>query len=203
MSASQSILLAGFPAPFYWRGAPVRWAVAPDNTLTMTAGPKTDWFLDPGGNPPVINAPALLMKSDGPAMLRAYVSVDYAATYDAGVLTVYQSDQSWGKLCLELSPAGELMVVSVVTKGTSDDCNSVPVGGRSVYLRLSRLERAYAFHYSRDGKLWHMVRYFSLGDPQDPQIGFLVQSPTGEGCTATFREISYRPEKLGNIRNGE
>ena len=106
------------------------------------------------------------------------------------------------KLCFEMSPQKQAMIVSVVTKGTSDDCNSIPVNESSVYLRVSVLEKAFAFHYSLDNSLWHMVRYFTLGERKDLQLGFLSQSPTGEGCTSTFSEIVYLPQKLTDVRSG-
>jgi regulation of enolase protein 1 (concanavalin A-like superfamily) len=95
------------------------------------------------------------------------------------------------------------MIVSVVTRGSSDDANSVPIDGNTIYLRLSKLENAYAFHYSHDGSAWNLVRHFGLGGQRETQIGFLSQSPTGEGCTAYFSEISYTPQLLGDLRSGE
>ena len=198
-----TVVLPSLPSPLRWRGAPIHWAVDAEHELTMSAGPRTDWFIDPAGTATVLDAPALLMAVHEPSLLKACVTVDYAATFDAGVLAVYQSDDVWAKLCLELSPQGRLTVVSVVTKGTSDDCNSVSVAGKSIYLRIARLERAYAFHYSEDGHLWNLVRYFTLGERRDAEIGFLVQSPTGEGCGARFSQIAYLPQKLGSLRSGE
>ena len=65
------------------------------------------------------------------------MSVDFAATFDAGVLLLWVDERHWGKLCFEFSPAGEAMVVSVVTRGVSDDANAFMVTGRSVWLRVS------------------------------------------------------------------
>jgi regulation of enolase protein 1 (concanavalin A-like superfamily) len=150
----------------------------------------------------VLNAPALIMPVQAPCMLKARVTSNAVATFDAAVVTVYQTDDQWAKLCFELSPQGQLMIVSVVTKGTSDDCNSIPITGQSVYLRLSVLEKAYAFHYSLDGNVWNMVRYFTLGERKKVEIGFLSQSPTGEGYTSIFSEITFLSEKLSDIRSG-
>jgi len=125
--------------------------------------------------------------------LQAKVTVEFAATYDAGTLFLYAHD----------SPQGQPMVVSVVTRGVSDDCNSVDIAGNSVYLRVYRHGKVLAFHYSRDGHYWHFVRHFSLGDVEDLRVGFSVQSPTGQGCTATFSEIRYAPGTLSDLRHGE
>ncbi len=171
--------------------------------LTFHAGARTDWFIDPAGTATVVNAPALMAPANTPCQLKARVKVEARASFDAGVLVVHQSDSVWAKLCFELSPRKQLSIVSVVTRDMSDDCNSVPVSGNSVYLRLTKLESAYAFHYSLDAKTWNLVRYFGLGGSQDVKIGFIVQSPTGEGCTASFSEIAWISHGLKDIRSGE
>ena len=144
------------------------------------------------------------MPGPGPWQLSAVVSADHRATFDAGVLFVHVDDSTWAKLCLELSPQGEVMVVSVVTRGASDDCNSLTVEGHRLHLRISALERAFAFHWSPDGRTWRLVRYFSLGEgaPAIAQAGFIAQSPTGEGCTTEFEQITFRPDRLADLRSG-
>lgn len=193
--------LPALPAPLRWVNAADTWS-AQAGSLTITAGPRTDWFVDPLGGAVVDNAPALLMQAAGPWMLRARVSAKHAATFDAGVLVAWAGERTWAKLCLELAPDGRMMVVSVVTRGESDDCNSVVVESDAAWLRISHMDEAFAFHWSPDGNRWHMVRYFGLGTAVDVEVGFLVQSPTGEGCTATFEHIQYSPERLADVRSG-
>lgn len=185
-----------------WLNQPQNWNFSADSQLTVTAPVKTDWFIDPQGTVNISNAPALLFPTSGPCILSARVTVNHIATYDAGVLMIYESPSVWAKLCLELSPQGLATIVSVVTKGVSDDCNAFAVNG-PVYLRVSRLERAYAFHVSPDGNHWGLIRYFKLEGNQNAQIGFLVQSPTGNGCTASFRNIRFEERLLADIRSGE
>lgn len=203
MSQPDPLTIPGLPAPLRWQGEPQHWQLADDGTLTITAGRLTDWFINPDTGETFDNAPAALMPVHEPCLLRARVTVDHAATYDAGVLTVYQSPGVWGKICIELSPQGQVMIVSVVTRGTSDDCNSVIIDGHTADLRIAKLDHAYAFHYSLDGQFWHMVRHFSLGDSPDVEIGFLAQSPRGESCTARFADVAYLPGRLSDIRSGE
>jgi regulation of enolase protein 1 (concanavalin A-like superfamily) len=135
--------------------------------------------------------------------LSARVGVDFKATFDAGVLVLYAHQRAWAKLCFEYSPQGQPMVVSVVTSGVSDDCNSFVVDGHQVWLRVARLGLAFAFHASTDGLEWQLVRHFTFDAPDVVGLGFLVQSPTGEGCTAQFDDLGYRAERLSDIRNGE
>ena len=134
-------------------------------------------------------------------MLSARVTVDFRSTFDAGVLVVYQHEKSWAKLCLEFSPDDQPMIVSVVTKGTSDDCNSPLVADNSVHLRVSRMGDAFAFHFSTDTKHWQMVRVFKL-EPVGVRAGFLVQSPVGDGCRVAFDQIGYAARRLADVRSG-
>ena len=135
--------------PLQWLRKPQSWSVPDGASLLIAAGPQTDWFVDPQRSAtPKLNAPALLGGSSGDFLLSARVTVDFAGTYDAGVLVVYESDEVWAKLCFEYSPQREPMVVSVVTRGVSDDCNSFVVDGSSVWLRIGKIGSAYAFHAS-------------------------------------------------------
>ncbi len=77
-------------------------------------------------------------------------------------------------------------VCTVVTRGHSDDANSFTVDGSSVWLRVSRTGRAFAFHASRDGKKWIFIRLFTLGDEKETDaalVGFMAQSPMGRGVS--------------------
>jgi uncharacterized protein len=197
------ITLPGVPFPLNWHHTPASWALQPEGELTITAAEKTDWFINPSGEFAVHNAASLLFNSSGPEMLSAFVTVEYQGLFDAGALVVYQNPTSWAKLCLELSPLNKLMIVSVVTKGISDDCNSFLVEGKSAYLRISRLEQAFAFHTSSDGEYWNLVRHFTLGPVPDLKMGFLAQAPTGPGCRVAFHPIRYAARLLEDIRSGE
>ena len=84
------------------------------------------------------------------------------------------------------------MVVSVVTRGVSDDCNSFVVDGASVWLRIARVGPAFAFHASTDGVSWSFIRHFALEAAATPSVGFAAQSPTGDGCAVTFERIASR-----------
>jgi regulation of enolase protein 1 (concanavalin A-like superfamily) len=196
-------VIPGLPMPLRWLSEPVRSDVSEDGSLLIEAGPRTDWFVDPQGEAePVLNAPALVGDPSGDYLLSARVRVDFAAAYDAGVLVLYAGERLWAKLCFEYSPQGEPMVVSVVTRGVSDDCNSFVVAGDAVWLRIARMGRAFAFHASTDGDRWQLVRHFALEAAGEPAVGFEAQSPTGDGCTATFADIRYEERRLADLRSG-
>jgi regulation of enolase protein 1 (concanavalin A-like superfamily) len=196
-----TIHITDLPYSLHWLNEPQSWDLSPGQ-LTITATAKTDWFIDPQGAVNIGNAPVLLFSTSSPCILRAQVTVEHLATYDAGVLMVYEGPLAWAKLCLELSPQGRPTVVSVVTKGVSDDCNAFAVNG-PMYFRISKLEKAYAFHVSEDGARWNLIRYFTLEGNQNSQMGFLAQSPTGNSCTSSFREIYFEERLLADIRSEE
>ena len=196
-----TIHIPTLPYPAHWLNQSESWELSSEGNLTITAPAKTDWFVDPQGAVSIQNAPALLFPTSGPCLLRAQVSANHISTYDAGVLLVYESPLAWAKLCLELSPQGHPTIVSVVIKDVSDDCNAFPVTG-PMYMRLSKLEKAYAFHVSKNGMEWELIRYFRLEDHANTQMGFLAQSPTGTGCTASFGDIRFEERLLADIRSG-
>jgi uncharacterized protein len=179
------------------------------SAVIATAAARTDMFVDPGGSgtldaEPMLNAPTLLGAPPvGDFQFSARVGVNFEATYDAGVLLLWVDERHWGKLCFEFSPAREPMVVSVVTRGVSDDANAFVVPGRSVWLRVSRIDQAYAYHASSDGRYWRMIRFFRIAESSaGDKIGFEAQSPTGCGCAVTFDDIHLVPARLGDLRDG-
>jgi len=171
--------------------------------LRITSPALTDLFTDPAGEVVKDNSPRAVFTPALEFTLSAHVTVDFGATYDAGVLMFYVDNEHWAKLCFEYSPQGEPMIVSVVTNDVSDDCNSVPLARNDVYLRITRLGQAFAFHYSEDGTYWRMVRYFTLRQTADLRAGFSSQSPTGAGCHVIFDHIQYSPRSVKDVRSGE
>lgn len=188
--------------PLRWRSEPPPSSRSGHQRLEISAAGGTDLFVDPMGATPALGAPRATGRPAGDFMLRALVTVELAATYDAGALVLYAHERAWAKLCLELSPRGAPTVVSVVTREVSDDCNSFAVDGRQTWLRVSRLGPAFAFHASADGRAWSLVRYFALEPAAEMEVGFLAQSPTGAGCAARFDQIAYVPERLADLRGG-
>lgn len=195
--------LAPIPAALLWDVPALDHELHADGSLQMTSPPRTDLFVDPRGEVDMTNSTRLLFQPDEVFLLSAHARGDLVATYDAAVLMLYVDDRHWAKLCLELSPQGQPMIVSVVTNGVSDDCNSVVLDSADAYLRVAGLGTAFALHYSLDGETWHFVRYFALQHSAGLRAGFSVQSPTGDGCTVTFSEIRYTTSLLGDLRSGE
>ena len=184
-------------------------------TVRVAALPRSDIFIDPSagtgaGAAESVNAESMLNAAtllgtppDGDFQFSARVTVEFASTFDAGVLLLWADKRHWAKLCFEFSPAGEPMVVSVVCRGVADDANAFVVAGRSVWLRVSRIDGVYAYHAALDGGAWQLIRAFALRDQTaGDAIGFEGQSPTGDGCAVTFDDIRFAPKRLGDLRDG-
>ena len=205
MSSTTEYLVAGLPFPLVPDGpAPQIWQVG-EGVVTAIAPAKTDLFIDPAGKHPSSDAPRLLGTPEGDFQFSARVTVNFRSTFDAGVLAVYADQRNWAKLCFEYTPQSSPSVVTVVTRGESDDANAFVLSENTIWLRISRTGSTFAFHASTDGQWWRLVRYFGLNRRAKDgpvKVGFLAQSPTGEGCTITYDTIDFRPEAPADLRDG-
>ena len=160
-------LFPGFPPTSHWRNNPADWTVK-DGVLTIKSAEKTDWYVAPTNGEDAEKSPILLFPGPKDFWFSARVTVDFKSRFDAGVLALYANDKNWVKFAFEMSNEMKPSIVTVVTRGLSDDCKGAAIEGNSVY----------------------------LGPEQDLQFGFSSQSPTGGGLTATFSDIHYKPERL-------
>lgn len=180
-----------------------------EKKLEVIALPHSDIYINPAGNDSLdaqslMNATTLLgVPPEGDFKFVAKITVGFKSQFDAGVLLIWQDENYWAKFCFEYSPDSSPMVVSVVTLNFSDDANSFVVPDNSIWYRVSRQDNVYAFHASTDGKVWQLIRVFTLGkEIKDHKVGFLVQSPTGEGCRVLFDEINFFTKRLIELRDG-
>jgi hypothetical protein len=196
----------GLPFPLVAEGAPACAVDTDGDTVTLTGGPRSDLFLDPAGDGTGPDAGRFLGEPPaGDFTLRARVHVDLRSTFDAAVLLVQADASAWAKLCLEYSPRARPTVVTVVTRGRSDDANAFEVDAASAWLRMTRSGRAWAFHASADGGRWRLVRYFTLGERETgrtARVGFMAQSPADAGCRAVFDEIAFCAGAPADLRDG-
>jgi len=194
--------LPGFPGTARWLGPVPEWTQLGAQGVEMIAPARSDRFHDPAGDTRQADSPVWAAAVEAPSNLVARVTVDFADTFDAGVLMVYQSRDAWAKLCFERDPAGRPMVVSVVTRGRSDDANAFLVDGSTVWLRITLLPRAYAFHASTNGQYWEFVRYFRLGARGRPRLGLSAQAPVGAGCAVRFEHVRLGSGAVDDLRGG-
>lgn len=169
----------------------------------LRAAEGTDWSNDALGEAKQHDATALAFPAPASFSLSARATVgSERTTFDAAALALWGDNDHWAKLCFEYSPQGQAMVVSVVTNGYSDDCNSTLIPDASVFLRVTRIGAAWAFHASPDGRDWRFVRLFRLDFTGPISVGFLAQAPHGTTCVAVFDRIVYSSEVPADLRNG-
>jgi regulation of enolase protein 1 (concanavalin A-like superfamily) len=173
-----------------------------ENRLQIKALPKSDYFVDPSGEKKIMNAPYFYTEANKDFVLRAKVTRQFKSTYDACVLMVQSSETCWVKLCFEFTDLGTNAVVSVVTNGVSDDANGVDIQGDMVYMQIAKKGDLFALHYSLNGVDYKMTRYFRLAMKETFKVGFVAQSPTGEGGNCIFEEIQLSYEPIKDLRKG-
>lgn len=185
-----------------WINQPDEWRFNDAHELEVTAPPLADFFLDPAGQHVRSSAPFLYTRVDGNFTVSTQVEAEMIDDYDSACLMVMVDDNHWAKVCFENSYK-KPTIVSVVTKGTSDDCNSQSLAVNRPYLRLTRNHDCFAFHYSLDGTFWYLVRYFAMEAPQQVKVGVVAQSPVGRGCKTRFIGFNYTDRPVTNLRSGE
>lgn len=202
--AMTTVTVPGLPFPLVPDGVPPCEHRLEDGALILTSRPGSDLFADPAGSGSLPDAGRLTgVPPDGDFTLSARVTVGFRSSYDAGVLLVHAGERRWAKLCFELSPQGRPTAVTVVTRDTSDDCNSFEVTSSTLWLRVTRTGKAWAFHAALEGSWWRLVRYFGLGaEATAVRVGFLAQSPAGQGCTAIFEHVALTAGAPADLRDG-
>lgn len=174
------------------------------NGVEINAFGGTNYFVSPDGNAPELNAPSLEVAVDVPVfVLQAKVTVALGTIYDAGGLIIRTASGQWAKVVNELSALNRATIVSVVTRDSSDDCNSEEPETNSVYLRIHKDRNLVAFHWSPDGRFWKMVRIFAFSSmDRSFSVGLLAQAPLGQPCKVKFDEIVTSSARIENLRDG-
>ncbi len=170
--------------------------------LLLSALPETDYFVNPADGEAVVNAPYYNAPVTGDFTLRAKASRRFDSTFDACALLMLQDDVHWGKLCFESTDFGTRAVVTVVTNGRSDDANGVNIEGDTLWLQAARKGDLFALHYSLDGKKYIMARIFTAPLNKTIKLGFVAQSPTGNGGDCLYEEIVFEGKAPQDMRAG-
>jgi Uncharacterized conserved protein len=173
------------------------------STLLLEAHPNKDYFVNPEDGAKTLNAAYYYKMVTGDFVLRAKVTHEFTSTYDACAFLAMQDDTTWGKLCFEKSDFETNAVVSVVTRGVSDDANSVNIDGKTVWLQMVRKGNIFGLHYSVDGEKFYMVRLFKLDCDDTIKVGLVAQSPTGDGGEFLFENITLENRRVENVRAGQ
>jgi hypothetical protein len=199
---TEFVRLPFLPRPLFWENTPLQfhWDSA---HLIIESGGKTDMFRDPNVTYNTDNAPKLLFVADSNFVLTASIHHIFFSKWDGGAIVLKADSLNWIKFCFEKDYTGRHRVVSVVTKGISDDCNSAPVQGNTVFYKVAKAGNVITLYYSMEGRHWFLIRHLVFDSQTPLKVGFLAQSPTGKSCTVTFSNIHYSARKIRDPYLGE
>ncbi len=127
-----------------------------------------------------------------PLVTSTHVSaVGHDAAGDAGFLVAFSpTGGNWAKLSFERTASKEHSIIATVARdGVVKKEASVAAKGHSVHLRMAVEEESTWFHWSSDGKQWHLVSKLPSVKADDVMYGFGVESPAGKGATYKFEFI--------------
>jgi regulation of enolase protein 1 (concanavalin A-like superfamily) len=115
---------------------------------------------------------------------------------------LYIDSLNWVKFAFENSDATGPSIVTVVTKGTSDDANGVVIHtADELWLAMVRKNHICAMHWSIDGENYHMARLTSIPVVNDIKIGVEAQSPVGTKAKHNVLYFSIEPITIDNLRD--
>jgi regulation of enolase protein 1 (concanavalin A-like superfamily) len=196
------VKVPGIPHSLVWENKPLSFSQG-NGTLIIEAGEKTDMFRDPNVTYNTDNAPKLLFEPDSNFVLIASISHDFLNKWDAGALVLKSDSLHWVKFCFEKDYTGVNRVVSVVTKGVSDDSNAVSIKAKKVFYKIAKAGNVITLYYALNGKDWFLIRHFQFESGKKLSLGFLAQSPTGKNCRVTFADIHYEAKRIKDPYAGE
>ncbi len=197
-----SVRFPFLPRALFWENTPLAFQTS-GTGLSIEAGEKTDMFRDPNVAYNTDNAPKLLFIADSNFVLTAAIHHEFLSKWDGGALVLKADSLNWIKFCFEKDYTGQKRVVSVVTKGISDDCNSAAATANTIYYKIAKAGNVITLYYSTDGRSWYLIRHLQFDSTAPLKLGFLAQSPTGQHCRVTFSDIHYSTRKIADPYTGE
>ncbi len=173
-----------------------------DGTLRVKATEGTDFFNNPEDSSITASAPFLYREIQGDFSATLRIKPDFSDVWNAGALMMYADSAHWIKFAFENSDATGPSIVSVVTRGLSDDANGVVLNEeRSVWLKLIRKGDLYALHWSRDGERYFMARLSRMPPFEWVKVGLEAQCPVAEAAIHEFTYLNLTDSVPENLRS--
>ena len=187
---------------FSWMNRPTVFNVN-NGIVYVTSEPKTDFFNDPESGKVTATAPLLYKDIEGDFVATALVKPDFSDTWNAAALMVHIDESNWIKFAFERSDATGKSIVSVVTKGVSDDANgAVLAESDSVWLRIIRKGDVYSMLWSEDGSHYTMARLTKMPASPSVKVGVEVQSPLENSAQHEIHLFNIEHRTVDNLRTG-
>ena len=177
-----------------WLNKPPAWAER-DGTLTVTAGPRTDFWRTTHYGFVRDNGHARLRPWEGDFVAAVKVAGAYRTQYDQAGLMVRVDETTWLKCGVEFVD-GAQQASAVVTRGHSDwSVAPLPGNPPALWLRVTRTGPDVEVRYATDGKRFVLLRLARLTEALAVGVGPMVAAPDGTGFQATFEGFSlHAPE---------
>ncbi|MEO0338692.1 MAG: DUF1349 domain-containing protein [Bacteroidota bacterium] len=171
--------------------------------ISITADKGTDFFNNPENGDISASAPFLYQIVEGDFVATVQTTPDFSAMWNAGVLMVHIDSLNWIKFAFENSDATGKSIVSVVTRGVSDDANGAILSDvNTAWLRMIKKDDLYALHWSSNGKDFKMARLSKMPAAKSVKIGIEAQCPVGETATHVFSDFSIEKRSVEDLRKG-
>ena len=190
-------------ADLQWLNKPSDYGLA-NGELIITAKQGSDFFINPEDMAVSNSAPVLYKELADDFIATVSVSPDLSSMWNAAGLLLMIDDSHWIKFVFENSDATGPSIVSVTTRGISDDANGVRLAEKStIWLKIIRKGNNYAMHWSADGTNFKMARLSAMPASAKVKIGLEAQSPVGEKAIHKFHHFSIESKTVKNLRKGE
>ena len=187
---------------FSWMNPPKQYTLS-EGTLSVTAEQGSDFFINPEDQTPAANAPYLYREVRGDFVAVTQVWPNFAAMWNACALMVHLDERNWIKFAFENSDATGPSVVSVVTRGVSDDANGAILADQeSLWLKIIRKGDIYALHWSANGKDYKLARLAAMPEYSSVKIGLEAQCPAEGPAEHVFSHFSLEKKTVENLRKG-
>lgn len=174
-----------------------------DGTMKVTVPAKSDFFTNPENKDVSASAPLFYQEVEGDFVATALVKPNFKDQWNACALMVHIDESNWIKFAFENSDATGKSIVSVVTRGVSDDANGVRLNTHDkIWLRLIRKGNNFAMHWSSDGKEFVMTRLAQMPDAPRVKVGLEAQSPVGQSVEHEFLYFNLEKKSVKDLRVG-
>lgn len=190
-------------ADFKWMNEPKTFHLE-NGTLKVVADKGTDFFNNPEDRSITSTAPLLFKEVSGDFVVKALVRPDFSSLWNAVAMMIYLDQTNWIKFAFENSDATGPSIVSVVTRGVSDDANGVILTNEDqVWLKIVRKNNIYSMHWSIDGVDFKMARLGAMPTADTVMVGIEFQSPVGDSAFHEINYIEIMKTTVADLRKGE
>lgn len=173
-----------------WYNKPPIWDIH-DDTMTVQAGPKTD-FWRPSDGALRDNGHFYYHRQQGDFLAEVKISGCYSAIYDQAGLMVRVDPATWIKCGVEFVN-GVQHASAVVTHEYSDwSVAPLPENPPALWLRLRRQAATIEVHYSLDGERYQLLRQTYFSPAEAMRVGLMCASPEGTGFSVTFEGLTIQ-----------